>query len=166
MKKFAMCATLLFLVTACGGDRISEVESVRREIQAALDRSTQATFNEDIEAYMAELPPDFTIKDESGEEITREKQKENILRDWSVILRTLHLVQTVDSVRINNGVAIVETSQRWEREMLRPDKSGTDIVLTTQRHRETWKQHNGKWYGYDIVELGGEIFINGQPYKP
>jgi hypothetical protein len=50
--------------------------------------------------------------------------------------------------------------------MRRRDDSGSDNVVTTQKHEERWRLKNGRWYNYEIRELGGEIFINGEPYKP
>ena len=46
--------------------------------------------------------------------------------------------------------------------MLRRDGSGEDSVITTRRHREVWKSVQGRWLGYDIEELEGELFINGK----
>lgn len=139
---------------------------VRRQIDASLQRTVRATMSKDIDAYMAELPPDLEIRDESGEIVTREQQRRNVLRDWSVIPQTLSLTHAIDSLRVNGDMATVLTSQRWERMMTRPDGSGADTVLTTQKHRETWRRTPHGWLGYDIEELGGEIFINGKPYAP
>jgi hypothetical protein len=164
MKKF-FALTFFLALAGCASQPPAEVD-VKALIQASLDRTSRATSSEDIDAYMAELPPDFSIVDESGEIITRDKQKEYVLRDWSVIEKTLDLTQVIESLEVNGETANVITSQRWERLMQRPDKSGTDTVLTTQRHRETWKFVNGRWYAYEIVELGGEIFVNGRPYSP
>lgn len=166
MKPVAVAYLLVLLFAACAGRDARGTDAVRRDIQASLDRTTRATFEQDIDAYMAELPPDFRIHDESGEVVSRARQREGVLRDWAVIPRTLQLVQRVESVRLHDGIATVLTSQRWEREMLRPDRSGIDVVLTTQRHRETWKPQAGRWYGYDVEELGGEIFVNGEPFVP
>lgn len=141
-------------------------DRARAMIQASLDRSSQATLSENIDAYMDELPPDFHVVDESGEIITREIQRQNVLRDWSVIEKTLRIEQSVKSIDLRDEIATVTTSQLWERIMRRPDRSGTDIILTTQRHRETWRYVNGRWYGYEIIELGGEIFVNGKRYLP
>lgn len=152
-------------LSGCAALPSAQVENVREQIQASLDRTSAATLREDIDAYMAELPPDFSIADESGEVITRDKQREYVLRDWSVIEKTIGLEQRVESLTVDGPTAKVVTTQRWERLMQRPDKSGVDVILTTQRHRETWKLVGGRWYGYDVVELGGEIHVNGKRYR-
>jgi len=166
MNKFFVPIAFFLALAGCATRPSAEVNRVKALIQASLDRTSRATFAEDIDAYMAELPPDFSIADESGEVITRDKQKEYVLRDWSVIEKTLGLTQSIESLEVDGTTASVVTFQRWERLMQRPDKSGTDTILTTQRHRETWKFVGGRWYGYEIVELGGDIFVNGKRYIP
>jgi hypothetical protein len=165
MKRIAGLLILCASLTACAASETSP-ESVKEHIQASLDRTSAATIAEDIDAYMAEIPPDFSLKDESGETVTIDRQRSYVLRDWSVIDKTLSLSNVVESLIVDGDTATVITDQRWERVMQRPDKSGTDVILTTQRHKETWKRVRGRWYGYDIEELGGEIFINGKPYTP
>lgn len=166
MTRFLLLAAVVAAtLSGCGTREPSEAD-VRRQIDASLQRTIQATVRKDIDTYMAELPPDLEIRDPSGETVTREEQRAAVLRDWSVIPRTLSLTHVVDSLDVDGDTAIVMTSQRWERMMLRPDGSGQDTVLTTQKHRETWRRTPNGWFGYDIEELGGDIFINGRPYVP
>lgn len=165
MFKVLVMIVLMLVQSACVSAP-DEPSDARSAIQASLDRTVRATIAQDIDAYMAELPPDFALMDEGGERISRETQKAHVLRDWSVIPRTLALEHSIDSIEVKGDVATVHTSQKWKRLMLRPDRSGTDEILTTQRHRETWRRLGGRWYGFDVVELGGEILVNGRPYTP
>lgn len=48
--------------------------------------------------------------------------------------------------------------------MYERDGKTLDFVVTTQKHREEWRRIDGHWTGYEVQELGGEIFINGKPY--
>jgi ketosteroid isomerase-like protein len=155
------------LLASCLTSDRAAADGARQLIEAEIARGVEATKSEDIEAYMHGIPEDYVIYDESGEVITREQMRANALRDWSVISRTLDLTITVDSLLLpTDSTAVVYTSQRWERMMSRPDSSGEDTVLTTQRHRETWRRTPVGWRNYDIDELGGAIFINGAPYSP
>jgi hypothetical protein len=70
------------------------------------------------------------------------------------------------TLRMNGDTAAVLTSQGWERMMSRPDGSGADRLLAAQKHRETWRRIPNRWFACDTVELGGDIFINGDPYTP
>jgi hypothetical protein len=142
-------------------------EAVRALIEAEVARGIRATWEKDIDAFMDGVPLDYRIYDESGEVITREQLRANTLRNWAVIPRTLALTILVDSLELSSdSVAVVWSSQRWERLMGRPDRPGEDTVLTTQKHRETWRLTNGRWLNYVIEELGGEIVVNGKPYRP
>lgn len=137
---------------------------IKQEIQDQLNKCVKAVESKDIDLYMALIPPDFVIYDENGEIISREKQREYTLRDWSIIDRTLHNSYTADSILANGDSAIVYTSQRWERRMFQRDGITIDTILTTQKHRETWKRTEIGWLNYDVQELGGKIYINGREY--
>ena len=159
----------LMLALLVGGCTVPAVdhEAVRHEIDEQLQIGAEATRTEDIAAYMDGLPADFVIYDESGEVISREQQRTNILRDWAVIPETIDIEVGIDSLGVSgDSVATVYTWQRWLRTMLRPDRPGHDTVLTTQRHRETWRPTPDGWRLYEVDELGGRIWVNGDPYTP
>ena len=166
MSKLMLLVTLLLFSTSACVRPSTRTRTVRASIEQSIARSVEATRTEDIDAYMAEIPNDFVLYDESGAIVGQEQQRADVLRDWSVIPKTIAISTTIDSIEMQGDTAIVHTSGRWERLMLRPDGKTTDLVLTTQKHRETWRETANGWKGYDIKELGGDIFINGKPYKP
>ena len=166
MSKLMLLVTLLLFSTSACVRPSTRTRTVRASIEQSIARSVEATRTEDIDAYMAEIPNDFVLYDESGAVVGQEQQRADVLRDWSVILKTIAISTTIDSIEMQGDTAIVHTSGRWERLMLRPDGKTTHLVLTTQKHRETWRETANGWKGYDIKELGGDIFINGEPYKP
>lgn len=140
---------------------------IRKEIEINIALGLQATRNKDINTYMNQLPDDLLIYDESGEVITKAKQKEYVLRDWTIIDTTLNIKMDIDSIHFLKLDSIfVFTFQRWERMMFQHDGITTDTVVTTQRHRETWKKRNNEWLGYEVKELGGKVFVNGEFYLP
>lgn len=141
---------------------------VRRDAEAVLAATMRATVAKDIEAYMALAPDSLVIYDTSGEIVDRDTLRANVLRDWAVIPETLALEQGVESVTMNAcESAELLVNQRWERTMLRPNGvAGTDRILTTQRHRETWRHTPEGWRGFEVEELGGDIFVNGERYEP
>jgi Domain of unknown function (DUF4440) len=148
----------------CSTNNQQSASQVKNEIQMQLNNCAKAVETKDIELYMESIPEDFVIHDESGEIISREKQKEYTLRDWSIIDRTLSNKYTADSIKLYGDSAVVFTSQRWERLMFQRDGKTTDTVLTTQLHQETWKKTKKGWLNYDVKELGGQVFINGKEY--
>lgn len=149
----------------CGTKEKQDEAQIRTEIQSQLDSCVKAIETKDIDLYMALIPEDFVIYDQSGEIISREKQREYTLRDWSIIDRTLSNIYIVDSLSISGDSAVVHTSQQWERLMFQRDGKTKDTVLTTQKHLETWKKTKKGWLNFDIKELGGQVFINGEEYK-
>lgn len=150
---------------ACSRNGNQSDLQVKQDIQDQLDKCVRAVNSKDIELYMDLIPDDFIIYDQSGEVISREKQKAYTLRDWSIIDRTLNNEYVADSIRVNGDSAIVFTSQRWERLMYQKDGKTLDTVLTTQGHIETWRKTKLGWLSYDIKELGGKILINGKEYR-
>jgi PBP1b-binding outer membrane lipoprotein LpoB len=168
MKRYKDILTIILLnliLVSCSTNLKQSEMQIKDEIQKQLDKCVKAVETKDIELYMDQIPDDFLIYDESGEIITREKQKEYTLRDWSIIDRTLSNHYVADSIKISGDSAIVFTSQRWERLMFQRDGKTKDTVLTTQKHVETWKKTKNGWLNYDVKELGGEIFINGKKYQ-
>ncbi len=148
-------------------------DSIRAHIEAAITRGVEATRRQDINAYMAEMPDDLQIKNDSGRMLTREELRADALRSWAIIPKTLAIAVDIDSLRllvpVTGGVGdsvYVWTAQRWERLMLRRDQVTVDTVLTTQSHRETWRRTRVGWRQYYIEELGGQVWLNGKPYDP
>lgn len=166
MLKLIIIFSLTTNTLRCSSSAKETDIQIRDEIQSKLDKCIKAIETKDIELYMDLIPEDFVIFDESGEIISREKQKEYTLRDWSIIEKTLNNQFLVDSLKVYGDSAIVYTFQRWERLMFRKDGVTKDTILTTQRHIETWKRTRKGWLNYDITELGGQIYINGKEYQP
>jgi len=154
---------VLLLIGCNGGARES---TACAQIEAAIGRSVEATRTQDIDAYMAAISEDFVIRDASGAVITREQLRANALRDWSIIPKTLSISVTIESIALYGESATVYTSQRWERFMLQRDGKTTDTVLTTHKHKETWRHTQGGWSVDEVEELGGEVFVNGKRYQP
>lgn len=174
MKTVSVIGFLLLIVsTGCDSNKKSteltesEKATIGKLVKKNIDEGIEATRVKDIETYMSRLPQDLVIYDESGEIILRDKQKEYALRDWAIIDTTLSIKMDIDSIQfLKKDSVIVFTSQRWKRMMFQRDGITTDTVLTTQKHKETWRNNEEGWFGYDIEELGGEIFINGKKYIP
>ncbi len=171
MKNLSILFIALLLLSCAESQKSTlspyQKELITNEIQELINDGVEATTTKDIERYMSLLPADLVIYDESGEIISREQQREYALRDWAIIDTTLNNWMKIDSIQFHSSDSLhVFTSQRWERIMFRRDGVTTDTVITTQGHREIWKKNEKGWFGYDILELGGRIWINGEPYNP
>jgi hypothetical protein len=141
---------------------------MRAAIDQEIRKGVKATIAEDIDAFMDGVPDDYRIVEDDGSITDKAALREHALRSWAIIERTIALTITIDRIDVDPSCdgALVRTSQRWERLMRRRDDSGADTVLTTQKHEERWRLKAGRWYNYEIKELGGEIFVNGEPYTP
>lgn len=160
---------LLFLaLDGCATDANCPVAEIGAAIDDELQKGAAATAAEDIDAYMDGVPADYRIVEDDGSITDREALRRYALESWTVIDKTISLEVTLDALEVapSCNEADATTSQRWERLMRRPDGSGPDSVVTTQKHKEKWRRTGERWYNYEIVELGGEVFINGVPYKP
>jgi hypothetical protein len=165
-----LAPTVLFAsgCAATGDLKSCNEDDIRAAIEKEIQKGVKATIAEDIDAFMDGVPDDYRIVEDDGSITDKAALRDHALRGWAIIDKTTELKITINSVDVGSGCdeALVRTSQRWERLMRRRDDSGADTVLTTQEHEERWRLRNGRWYNYEIKELGGRIFINGEPYKP
>lgn len=153
--------SVIFFLTACS---MPDPASIRAEIEMVIEEGVEATRRQDIDTYMRLIPEASVIHDEAGSVVTRDRLRAKVLRDWSIIDQTLAISVALDSLSVDGDSAVVFTSQRWERLMFRPDGVTLDTVLTTQMHRESWRITPAGWRNFLTVELGGRIWINGEPY--
>ena len=140
-------------------------EKVQRLIQAQIDQGVEGTRTKDIDRYMSVIPEDWVLHDGEGHTVTRDDLRRDALQQWAIIEKSISISVHVDRIALQKGQATVWTSQRWERLMHERTGPTLDDVVTTQRHEEQWRFVNGKWWCYQVKELGGEIYVNGKPYR-
>ena len=153
-----------FTFFTCSINPNQENSHIKNEIQKELDKCALAVSTKNIDLYMDLIPQDFILRDNSGEIISREKQRKYTVRDWSIIDTTLYNIYTVDSIQNMTDSVMAFTSQKWERLMFQRDGVTKDTIPTTQKHKETWKKSSERWMNYEVKELGGQVFINGEIY--
>jgi len=161
-----LCVTIWPLFVAACNTSAANPADVEAAITTEIARGVEATRTKDIDAYMAQIPEQAVLYDEAGGVVPRTQQRANVLRDWSIIERTLAIDVTIDSLVVRGESATVFTSQRWERMMYRRDGVTLDTVVTTQKHREAWSRTPKGWRNFRTHELGGTVTINGQVYNP
>ena len=159
------------IITGCDNnlDKVSDKDRVKIKqlITKEINEGIEATRTKNIDLYMSQMPDDLIIYDESGEIISKQKQKEYALRDWAIIDTTLNISIKIDSILyLKKDSVVVYTYQKWKRMMFQRNGIKIDTVLTTQKHKEIWKNNSKGWFGYQITELGGEVFVNGKLYNP
>ena len=118
---------------------------------------------------MATFDDEFVLaSQEPGKHVDRAAFRANILRDWSIIARFYEVEQWVTSVdSLEGDTAVIHTNQFYHRTFTKPNGAeGEDDVVTTQRHKETWRKRASGWKLARVEELGGAIYVNGKPYTP
>jgi len=164
-----VAASAVLAVWSCTGtvDKGAATRDTRSAIQAAIDRSVDATRRQDIHAFMSGFAPQFELSTGGGERASLAQLRANALRDWAIIPATRDIWTRINSMGpVAQDSAIVYTSQRWDRLMLERDGVTSDTVVTTQEHRELWKHTAGGWKSARVTELGGTILVNGTPFTP
>jgi hypothetical protein len=157
---------LTIAMAACGWTSKTEnTAAVKKLIQAQIDESVEGTRTKNIDLYMSVIPEDWVVHDEKGGTVSRGGLRREALEQWAIIEKTISIWRHVDRLEVHENNATVWTSQRWERLMHQRTGPALDHVVTTQQHEEHWRLVRGKWWCYDVKELGGEIFVNGKPYK-
>lgn len=145
---------------------------IKSEIESVIKKSKDCNKRKDIDCFMASSDSLFILEsNESADKnrtISKDTLKKDILRDWSIIAKMYEVEQWIDSIYVpSSDTAIVFTNQFYHRTFKRPNgQPGEDDVVSTQKHRETWIKRNDGWKQQRIKELGGSIYVNGQPYNP
>lgn len=169
-----------FVVVAIVGcaraDQSADARVPRWEAQAAIAtairESKACNQRRDIGCFLAPYDSTFVLESnespDSGRTITLDSLRADILRDWSIVDTMYEVEQWIDSLQLHGAdTAIVYTNQFYHRTFHRPNgKPGTDDVVTTQKHRETWLRRSAGWKQSRVRELGGSVYVNGRPYNP
>jgi hypothetical protein len=150
---------------ACNGSiGCKNAENVQRLIQAQIDQGVEGTRTKDIDRYMSVIPEDWVLHDGDGHTVNRVDLRRGALQQWAIIEKSISIAVHIDRISLHKDQVTVWTSQRWERLMNERSGPALDDVVTTERHEEQWRLANGKWWCYQVKELGGEIYVNGKPY--
>lgn len=137
-------------------------QAIGDEIAHGLD----ATRDQDMDAYLATIPDDYYHIEEDGTRVDKAALEAMQREAWSIILRTNSIEQHITGFELScdGQSATVWTDQRWDRQMRGRDGTSEHNVVTTQRHRETWRLSGSRWVNADLEELGGTVIVDGEPY--
>jgi hypothetical protein len=156
----SLAASLAALALAACVTAADPAGVARREIEAVIAASVEATRAKDAAAFLALVPSDVVIETDTGQLTTRADLEAAMQRRGQAWPTTVALSIVIERFTLRGaGDAEVWTLQRWERIPYgQPDVR----VLTTQRHQEFWRRGaDGRWGAHRIRELGGERWVNG-----
>lgn len=162
-----MIAEILIASLMCSEqpDRAELERAVLAAITDEIQHGIEATREQDVEAYMSRVPDDYYHIEEDGTRVDRQGLREMQTRAWSIIPRTNRLAIDVTRLELScdGSSATVWTNQLWDRQMIGRDGTTEFNIVTTQSHRETWRETGDGWRNYAIDELGGTLSIDGVP---
>lgn len=177
--KFKLLIPIVILIFGCnsapenkntGGSDCQKLE-IKEEILSVIKQSKNCNKRKDIDCFMSSFDSSFILEsNESADKnrtIVKDTLKKDILRDWSIIAKMYEVEQWIDSIYVlSKDTAIVFTNQFYHRTFTKPNNlPGEDDIVSTQKHRETWIKRKDGWKQSRVKELGGTIYINGQPYN-
>src|SRR5262249_45585033 len=115
---------------------------VRDEIEAQIARSMKANREKDIETFMAIFDDDIHVGAAGPDQV-----RADILRDWGIIVRFYEVERWITAMEsVSADTAVIQTNQLYHRTFSRPNgEAGEDDIVSTQRHRETWRKRPTGW---------------------
>lgn len=162
-----MLATLLALSAAATTQPDAQLaDAVREAIGDEIQHGISATKARNIDQYMEQVPDDYRQVAPDGTVVDKAGLRAMQLQAWAIIPRTNRLETTITGFELgcDGACATVMTDQVWDRQMLGRDGKSEHTVVTTQRHRELWELAGSRWVNRELVELGGTVTVDGQPY--
>ena len=163
----------LILVTACARPGVAIVytappgapRDARAQIAERVASRVEAMRNKDVDAMLDGTAGGWT--DGQGRPVTREQVRNDLLRDWSTVDRTLSLSVHIDSIQFaDSSRATVYTTQRWRRIVFAVDGSKHDVQTKTSVSQE-WARLPQGWRGLPAVQLvaEGPTLVDGIPAR-
>jgi len=152
------------MVAGCASSSATQ-PSWRLQVTAVLSRSAAAIETKNIDAFMATFPSDCEVRVGSVI-VSPEKLRADTLREWSSVTKTLSISDAIGDFSVDSDIVVMIITHSWERRerWWRAKDKPIDTVLTVEKQREAWRRCPTGWCRYDVQELGGETFINGEPY--
>ena len=150
-----------------GTQRQLDDAAIKAEIEAQIEVGLEEIRNMDVDKYLSSVPDSFEMITPAGDKVTAAELRAELAQLWSIIIKVIDVKQTIDSISIkDHDHAVVMTNQRFHRLMKTRDGLGQNDVITTQRHEEEWVRTPNGWRCMKIKELGGDIWVDGEPYCP
>jgi len=134
----------------------------RRDIQARIDASIEAMRRNDVEGQLANMTPDFTVKQIDGDVADRRGIEEYFRNRATQGLEIGPETRvTVDRLELAGDEATVWTSQRFVR--TRPGPGAARVrVETSVTHKETWVRTPEGWRIRHVEEIDqGPLLVDG-----
>jgi len=143
-----------------------KTKPVRREFEAIYAEGVRAMKNNDVEAVIAKISPDFIAILPDGQIMNYETIKNYIRRGSQQFVEIGDLRITVESLTVNGNEVIVEARQYFPRKQrLRDGK--IHEVFSSVLQTETWVKTTEGWKKSKVENEREQIFtVDGKSHDP
>jgi len=158
----------LIMVKNKGGVTIikDKTKPVRREFEAIYAEGVRAMKNNDVEAMLATISPDFTAVLPDGQIMNYETIKNYIRRGSQQFVEIGDLRITLESLTVKRNEVIVEARQYFPRKQRLRDGKIHD-VFSSVLQTETWVKTTEGWKKRKVENEREQIFtVDGKSHDP
>jgi len=158
----------LIMVKNKGGVTIikDKTKPVRREFEAIYAEGVRAMKNNDVEAMLATISPDFTAVLPDGQIMNYETIKNYIRRGSQQFVEIGDLRITLESLTVKGNEVIVEARQYFPRKQRLRDGKIHD-VFSSVLQTETWVKTTEGWKKRKVENEREQIFtVDGKSHDP
>lgn len=157
---------ILVAVSACAAEPDGAMlrQAVHEALTDEIQHGLSATRDQDMDAYLARIPDDYFHIEEDGRRVDKAALRAMQEQAWAIIPRTNRIEQAITGFELScdGQTATIWTDQLWDRQMLGRDGETEFNIVTTQMHREIWRETNDGWQNVSLEELGGTLTIDGE----
>ena len=158
----------LIMVKNKGGVTIikDKTKPLRREFEAIYAEGVQAIKNNDVEAMLAKISPDFTAILPDGQIMNYETIKNYIRLGSQQFVEIGDLRIILESLTVKGNEVIVEARQYFPRKQRLRDGKIHD-VFSSVLQTETWVKTTEGWKKRKVENEREQIFtVDGKPHDP
>jgi len=143
-----------------------KTKPVRREFEAIYAEGVRALKNNDVEAILARISPDFIAVLPDGQIMDYETIKNYIRRGSQQFIEIGDLSITVESLMVKGNEVIVEARQYFPRKQRLRDGKIHD-VFSSVLQTETWVKTTDGWKKRKVENEREQIFtVDGKSHDP
>ena len=143
-----------------------KTKPVRREFEAIYAEGVRALKNNDVEAILARISPDFIAVLPDGQIMDYETIKSYIRRGSQQFVEIGDLSVTVESLMVKGNEVIVEARQYFPRKQRLRDGKIHD-VFSSVLQTETWVKTTDGWKKRKVENEREQVFtVDGKSHDP
>lgn len=161
---FTLALCLPQMAARAQNDKDAKNDEVKKEIQAALDRSAKALESKDVDAYGKELAADYRSTDLFGDTSERDKA----LSDMKGMLEHAENVKasfTVESVKAEGDQATTLVRGKGSADAKGPDDK-QHAIKWDGREVQAWAKTGDGWRQQASMMLSESITMDDKPFAP